>query len=61
MANPRILLLDEVTSALEAESEHAVQEATNQLMKGRTTLTVAYRTNLWYQKKILKRETYVIR
>lgn len=41
--NPRILLLDEATNALDAESEHLVQEAITHLMKDRTTLVIAHR------------------
>lgn len=41
--SPRILLLDEATSALDSESERLVQEALEQLMKGRTTFVVAHR------------------
>jgi ATP-binding cassette subfamily B protein len=41
--NPRIVLLDEATSALDNASEIEVLKALDNLMKGRTTLTVAHR------------------
>jgi ATP-binding cassette, subfamily B, bacterial MsbA len=41
--DPRILLLDEATAALDNESEALVQDALNRLMRGRTTLVVAHR------------------
>jgi subfamily B ATP-binding cassette protein MsbA len=41
--NPRILLLDEATAALDNESEALVQDALNRLMQGRTTIVVAHR------------------
>jgi subfamily B ATP-binding cassette protein MsbA len=43
LKNPAILLLDEVTSALDAESEQAVREALERLMAGRTSIVVAHR------------------
>jgi ABC-type multidrug transport system fused ATPase/permease subunit len=38
-----ILILDEPTAALDAESEHVVVEALQRLMKGRTVLCIAHR------------------
>jgi len=43
LADPRVLVLDEATSNLDAESEAAVQQALARLMKGRTTLIIAHR------------------
>jgi ABC-type multidrug transport system fused ATPase/permease subunit len=41
--NPKILLLDEATSALDRQSEMVVQQALDNVMKGRTVLTIAHR------------------
>lgn len=43
VANPRVLILDEATSNLDAESEAAVQTALARVRKGRTTIIVAHR------------------
>jgi ABC-type multidrug transport system fused ATPase/permease subunit len=43
LRNPRLLILDEATAALDTESEHAIQQALERLMKGRTTFVIAHR------------------
>ncbi|KAJ2718505.1 hypothetical protein GGI07_005726 [Coemansia sp. Benny D115] len=41
--NPRLLLLDEASSALDSQSERLVQEALDKASEGRTTITIAHR------------------
>ena len=41
--NPRIILLDEATAALDTETEEHIQEALKTLAKGRTMLIIAHR------------------
>ncbi len=43
LKDPRILILDEATSNLDATSEHYIQEALETLMQGRTALVIAHR------------------
>lgn len=43
LKNPPIMILDEATSALDTESEKLVQDALNNLMKGRTSFVIAHR------------------
>jgi hypothetical protein len=41
--DPRILVLDEATSSIDAEAEKSIQEALAVLVKGRTTIAIAHR------------------
>ncbi len=43
LRDPAVMLLDEATSSLDAESEHLVHEALEHLMANRTTLIIAHR------------------
>ncbi len=43
LADPSLLILDEATSSLDAESEGLVQAALEVLMQGRTTVVIAHR------------------
>jgi ABC-type multidrug transport system fused ATPase/permease subunit len=43
LKDPPVVVLDEATSSLDAESEHAIQQALERLMSGRTTIVIAHR------------------
>jgi len=43
LADPRILILDEATSSVDAEAEYLIQQALEQVLKGRTALVIAHR------------------
>jgi ATP-binding cassette subfamily B multidrug efflux pump len=43
LVNPRILILDDSTSSVDAETEYQIQQALDQLMLGRTSFVIAQR------------------
>ena len=43
LANPKMLMLDEATASVDTETEKAIQNSLNYLVKGRTTLSIAHR------------------
>lgn len=43
LADPRILILDEATSSVDAEAEYLIQQALERVLTGRTALVIAHR------------------
>jgi ATP-binding cassette subfamily B protein len=43
LADPRILILDDATSSVDATTEHEIKQALREVMQGRTTFIIAHR------------------
>lgn len=43
LQDPRILILDEATAAMDTQTERKIQDTLDELSKGRTTITIAHR------------------
>ena len=43
LADPRILILDDATSSVDATTEQSIKEALREVMAGRTTFVIAHR------------------
>jgi len=43
LKDPAIILMDEATSSLDSVSEYQIKQAMNQMLKGRTSITIAHR------------------
>ncbi|MFH0846826.1 MAG: ABC transporter ATP-binding protein [Chloroflexota bacterium] len=46
LVNPRILILDDSTSSVDAETEHSIRQALRRLVTGRTTFIITHRLTL---------------
>ena len=53
LSDPRILILDEATSAMDSQTEQLVQEGLNALLKGRTSFIIAHRLSTIKNCRIL--------
>jgi ATP-binding cassette subfamily B protein len=43
LADPRVLVLDDATSAVDPTKEHEIRDALTEVMRGRTTIVIAHR------------------
>jgi ATP-binding cassette, subfamily B, bacterial len=43
LADPRVLILDDATSAVDPTKEHEIRDALTEVMRGRTTIVIAHR------------------
>ena len=53
LANPRIFVLDEATSSIDTVTEKLIQDAIENLMKGRTSFVIAHRLSTIRQADVI--------
>lgn len=53
LADPRIFVLDEATSSIDTVTEKKIQDATNLLLKGRTSFVIAHRLSTIRQADVI--------
>ncbi len=53
LSNPRIFVLDEATSSIDTVTEKKIQDATNLLLKGRTSFVIAHRLSTIRQADVI--------
>ena len=53
LLNPPVLLLDDSTSSVDAQTEHQIREALNNVMEGRTTFVIAHRLSTVHKADVI--------
>jgi ATP-binding cassette subfamily B protein len=53
LLDPRILILDDSTSSVDAQTEYEIQQALDDLMKGRTSFVIAQRISTVHQADLI--------
>jgi ATP-binding cassette subfamily B protein len=62
LSNPRVLILDDSTSAIDSRTEEEIQKAISQILHGRTTLIITHRLSQirWADKILVMKQGRII-